>query len=89
MKTVGNKVIVKKIPESEKTEGGIIIPNKAVRMTTKGEVVCAPFRYSENGVLIDNPFGRGDKITYYTKAAIPLDEPDLFCVEMSNVLYME
>ena len=65
MTMIGNRLLVKTVDESEKTTGGIIIPNVAKDKPTTGKVLVAgPGIRTESGELIPNLVVVGDTILF-------------------------
>ncbi len=48
---VGSKVIFKRLPDREVSQGGIVLPNAGVRRTCRGEVLSCPVNVADGGVL--------------------------------------
>jgi chaperonin GroES len=62
---LGDRVLVKRIKEEERTKGGIVIPDTAKEKPQEGKVVSVgKGKYSEDGKLIPTEVKAGDKILF-------------------------
>jgi chaperonin GroES len=70
-----NKIIVKALPESEITKGGIILPLSAEKQQTMVGVVQAvgPGRITDAGLTIPCCVKAGDKILYSRYVGSPIE----------------
>jgi chaperonin GroES len=60
-----DRVIVKRLPEEEKTKGGIIIPDSAKEKPQQGEVVAVGRgKVGDDGKLIKLDVKKGDRILF-------------------------
>ncbi len=60
-----DRVIVKRLPEEEKTKGGIIIPDSAKEKPQQGEVVAVgKGKVTDDGKLIKLDVKKGDRILF-------------------------
>jgi chaperonin GroES len=60
-----DRVIVKRLPEEEKTKGGIIIPDSAKEKPQQGEVVAVgKGKVADDGKLIKLDVKKGDRILF-------------------------
>ncbi|MCX5832146.1 MAG: co-chaperone GroES [Deltaproteobacteria bacterium] len=60
-----DRVIVKRLPEEEKTKGGIIIPDSAKEKPQQGEVVAVgKGKIADDGKLIKLDVKKGDRILF-------------------------
>lgn len=86
-----NRVLVRPAPESQKTEGGILLPDSARGKPTEGFVLAVgPGRVSNEGKLIPMSYKEGQKVIYgtYSGTEIEVDgveclilkEPDIYCI---------
>lgn len=62
---LGDRVVVKRLEEEQKTRGGIIVPDTAKEKPQQAEVVAVgPGRMSEEGKRIAPSVKKGDKILF-------------------------
>ena len=62
---LGDRVLVKRIKEEERTKGGIIIPDTAKEKPQEGKVVAVgKGKYGDDGKLIPLEVKAGDKILF-------------------------
>ena len=84
-----DRVIVKRIEETEKTKGGIIIPDTAKEKPQEGKVVSVgPGRRLEEGKVIPLDVKAGDKILFgkYSGAEIKLDGEEHLILREDDIL---
>jgi chaperonin GroES len=86
---LGDRVLVKRVEEEEKTKGGIIIPDTAKEKPQEGEVVAVgPGVRDDNGKVQPLDVKKGDKILFgkWSGTEIKLDGQDLLIMKESDVL---
>ncbi|HEX5379613.1 MAG TPA: co-chaperone GroES [Phenylobacterium sp.] len=86
---LGDRVLVKRVEEEEKTKGGIIIPDTAKEKPQEGEVVAVgPGARDDNGKVQPLDVKKGDKILFgkWSGTEIKLDGQDLLIMKESDVL---
>ena len=87
---LGDRVLVKRVEEEEKTKGGIIIPDTAKEKPQQGDVLAVgPGRRTEQtGELIPVDVVVGDKVVYskYGGTEITVDGEDLLILNSRDVL---
>ena len=84
-----DRVIVKRIEETEKTKGGIIIPDTAKEKPQEGKVVSVgPGRRIEEGKVIPLDVKAGDKILFgkYSGSEIKLDGEEHLILREEDIL---
>jgi chaperonin GroES len=84
-----DRVIVKRIEETEKTKGGIIIPDTAKEKPQEGKVVSVgPGRRLEEGQVIPLDVKAGDKILFgkYSGSEIKLDGEEHLILREDDIL---
>jgi chaperonin GroES len=84
-----DRVIVKRIEETEKTKGGIIIPDTAKEKPQEGKVVSVgPGRRLEEGKVIPLDVKAGDKILFgkYSGSEIKLDGEEHLILREDDIL---
>jgi chaperonin GroES len=65
IRPLGDRVLVLRIDEEEKTAGGIIIPDTAKEKPQEGKVVAAgPGKLDENGKLIPLEVKKDDRVLF-------------------------
>jgi chaperonin GroES len=84
-----DRIVVKRIPEEEKSLGGIIIPDNAKEKQAEGLVVSVGNgKVLEDGTLRPLDMKAGDRVLFgkYTGAEIKLDGEDLLVLREDDVL---
>jgi len=65
LRPLGDRILVKRVKEEERTKGGIIIPDTAKEKPQEGKIVAVgKGKRDENGKLIPIEVKEGDKILY-------------------------
>jgi len=65
IRPLGDRVLVKRIQEEEKTKGGIIIPDTAKEKPQEGQVVAVgKGKVTEEGKVIPPDVKKGDRILF-------------------------
>ena len=86
---LGDRVLVKRVEEEEKTKGGIIIPDTAKEKPQEGEVVAVgPGARDEDGDYIKPELNVGDRILVgkWSGSEVKIDGQDLIIMKESDVL---
>ena len=86
---LGDRVLVKRVQEEEKTKGGIIIPDNAKEKPQEGEVVAVgPGARDEDGEFIKPELNVGDRILFgkWSGSEVKIDGEDLIIMKESDVL---
>ena len=86
---LGDRVLVKRIEEEEKTKGGIIIPDTAKEKPQEGKVISVgPGARDDSGKVQPLDLKAGDKILFgkWSGSEIKLDGEDLLIMKESDVL---
>ena len=86
---LGDRVLVRRIEEEEKTKGGIIIPDTAKEKPQEGEVVAVgPGARNEKGELIALELKAGDRILFgkWSGTEVKIDGEDLLIMKESDIL---
>jgi chaperonin GroES len=86
---LGDRVLVKRVQEEEKTKGGIIIPDNAKEKPQEGEVVAVgPGARDEDGEFIKPELNIGDRILFgkWSGSEVKIDGEDLIIMKESDVL---
>ena len=86
---LGDRVLIKRVEEEEKTKGGIIIPDTAKEKPQEGEVIAVgPGVRDESGNVHPLDVTRGDRILFgkWSGSEIKLDGQDLLIMKESDIL---
>ena len=86
---LGDRILVKRVQEEEKTKGGIIIPDNAKEKPQEGEVVAVgPGARDEDGEFIKPELNVGDRILFgkWSGSEVKIDGEDLIIMKESDVL---
>ena len=86
---LGDRVLVKRVEEEEKTKGGINIPDTAKEKPQEGEVVAVgPGARDDNGKLQPLDVKAGDRILFgkWSGTEVKIDGKDLLIMKESDVL---
>ena len=86
---LGDRVLIRRIEEEEKTKGGIIIPDNAKEKPQEGEVIAVgPGARDDSGKIHAVDLKAGDRILFgkWSGSEIKLDGEDLLIMKESDVL---
>ena len=86
---LGDRVLVKRVEEEEKTKGGIIIPDTAKEKPQEGEVVSVgPGARDDSGKIQPLDVKAGDRILFgkWSGTEVKLDGQDLLIMKESDIL---
>ena len=86
---LGDRVLVKRVEEEEKTKGGIIIPDTAKEKPQEGEVVSVgPGARDDTGKVNALELKAGDRILFgkWSGTEVKIDGEDLIIMKESDVL---
>ena len=86
---LGDRVLVKRVEEEEKTKGGIIIPDTAKEKPQEGEVIAVgPGARDESGKIQPLDVSVGDRILFgkWSGTEVKLDGQDLLIMKESDIL---
>jgi chaperonin GroES len=86
---LGDRVLVRRVEEEEKTKGGIIIPDTAKEKPQEGKVVAVgPGARDENGHIHALELKECDRILFgkWSGSEIKLEGEDLIIMKESDVL---
>ena len=89
IRPLGDRILVKRIKEEEKTKGGIIIPDTAKEKPQEAKVVAVgKGKYAEDGKLIPMEVKAGDKVLFgkYSGSEIKLDGEDHLILREDDIL---
>ncbi|HEY2709108.1 MAG TPA: co-chaperone GroES [Caulobacteraceae bacterium] len=86
---LGDRVLVRRVEEEEKTKGGIIIPDTAKEKPQEGEVLSVgPGARDDSGKLQPLDVKVGDRILFgkWSGTEVKLDGEDLLIMKESDIL---
>ncbi len=86
---LGDRVLIKRVEEEEKTKGGIIIPDTAKEKPQEGEVIAVgPGTRDDSGKVQPLDLKKGDKILFgkWSGSEVKIDGQDLLIMKESDVL---
>ena len=86
---LGDRVLVKRVEEEEKTKGGIIIPDTAKEKPQEGEVVAVgPGRVTEDGKRVAMEVKQGDRVLIgkYSGTDVKIDGTEYVILREEEVL---
>ena len=86
---LGDRVLVRRVEEEEKTKGGIIIPDTAKEKPQEGEVLSVgPGARDDSGKIQPLDVKVGDRILFgkWSGTEVKLDGEDLLIMKESDIL---
>ena len=86
---LGDRVLIKRVEEEEKTKGGIIIPDTAKEKPQEGEVIAVgPGARDDNGKIHALDVKKGDRILFgkWSGTEVKIDGEDLLIMKESDIL---
>jgi chaperonin GroES len=86
---LGDRVLVKRVEEEQKTKGGIIIPDTVKEKPQEGEVIAVgPGARNDKGDVVALDLKAGDKILFgkWSGSEVKVDGEDLLIMKESDVL---
>ncbi|MEG6520475.1 co-chaperone GroES [Desulfotomaculum sp. 1211_IL3151] len=89
IKPLGDRVVVKALPQEEKTKSGIVLPDTAKEKPQQGEIVAVgPGRLLENGQRAALDLKAGDKVFFskYAGNEIKLNEEEYLILREMDIL---
>jgi chaperonin GroES len=84
-----DRILIKRVPEEEKTKGGIIIPDSAKEKPSEGEVVAVGAgKANEKGVVRPIDLKKGDRILFgkYSGNEVKIDGVEHLLLREDEVL---
>ena len=88
-KPLHDRILIKRIEESEKSKGGIIIPDTAKEKPSEGQVVSVgPGAINKDGKRNPLDVKEGDKILFskYSGDEVKIDGQDLIIIKEEDVI---
>jgi chaperonin GroES len=89
VRPLGDRILVRRVAEEEKTRGGIIIPDSAKERPLEGKVIAVGSgKRTEDGTLLKPDVKAGDRILFgkYTGTEIKVDGIDHLIVREDEIL---
>jgi len=89
LRPLGDRILVKRVKEEERTKGGIIIPDTAKEKPQEGKVVSVgKGKYGDDGKLIPIEVKAGDKILFgkYSGSEFKHEGEDLLILREDDIL---
>jgi chaperonin GroES len=89
IRPLGDRILVKRIKEEEKTKGGIIIPDTAKEKPQEGKVVAVgKGKTTEEGKLIAPDVKAGDRILFgkYSGSEVKLEGEEHLILREDDIL---
>ena len=88
IRPLGDRILIKRIQEEEKTKGGIIIPDTAKEKPQEGKVVAVGRGKYEDGKLVAPDVKAGDKILFgkYSGSEVKLDGEEHIVLREDDIL---
>jgi len=89
IRPLGDRILVKRIKEEEKTKGGIIIPDTAKEKPQEGEVVAVgKGKTTEEGKLLPPDVKAGDRILFgkYAGSEVKLEGEEHLILREDDIL---
>ena len=86
---LGDRVVIKRVEEEQKTKGGIIIPDTAKEKPQEGEVIAVgPGARDDAGKIHALEVKKGDKILFgkWSGTEVKIDGEDLLIMKESDIL---
>jgi chaperonin GroES len=86
---LGDRVLIKRVEEEEKTKGGIIIPDTAKEKPQEGKVIAVgPGARDDNGKVQPLDVKKGDLILFgkWSGTEVKIDGDDLLIMKESDIL---
>ncbi len=84
-----DRVIVERVPEEQKTAGGIVIPDTAKEKPQEGKVIAVgPGRTDKDGALIPMDVKKGDRILFgkYSGTETKIDGVEYLIMKADDIL---
>lgn len=88
LRPLGERVIVKALPQEEKTKGGIILPETAKEKPMQGEVVAVGNgKVTDDGKTMPMHVKVGDKVLYgkYSGTEVKLEGEEYLIIKESEI----
>jgi len=89
IRPLNDRILVKRLPEVEKSKGGIIIPDSAKEKPAEGEVVAVgPGKLDDKGKRVAPDLKKGDRVLFskYGGTEVKLDGDDFLIMREDDIL---
>ncbi len=89
IRPLGDRILVKRIKEEDKTKGGIIIPDTAKEKPQEGKVVAVgKGKITETGQLVVPDVKAGERILFgkYSGSEVKLDDEEHLIMREDDIL---
>jgi chaperonin GroES len=89
IRPLGDRILIRRIKEEEKTKGGIIIPDAAKEKPQEGKVVAVgKGKVTEDGKLVAPEVKAGDRVLFgkYSGSEIKLDGEEHLILREDDIL---
>jgi chaperonin GroES len=86
---LGDRVVVRRIKEDQKTAGGIIIPDTVAEKPQEGEVISVgPGALDESGKRVPSEVKAGDYVLFgkWSGTEVKIDGEDLLIMKESDIM---
>src|ERR1700754_185946 len=86
---LGDRVLVKRVEEEEKTKGGIIIPDTAKEKPSEGEVIAVgPGARNDKGDIVPLEVQAGDRVLFgkWSGTEVKIDGQELLIMKESDIM---
>jgi chaperonin GroES len=86
---LGDRVVVRRVKEDQKTAGGIIIPDTVAEKPQEGEVISVgPGALDENGKRVNPEVKAGDFVLFgkWSGTEVKIDGEDLLIMKESDIM---
>ena len=86
---LGDRVVVRRVKEDQKTAGGIIIPDTVAEKPQEGEVLSVgPGAPDNNGKLIPTSLKAGERVLFgkWSGTEVKIDGEDLLIMKESDIM---
>ena len=89
LKPLGDRVLVRRVEEEQKTAGGIIIPDTAKEKPMQGEVLAVgPGARDDDGNRVAMDVSEGDRILFgkWSGTEVKIDGEELLIMKESDIM---
>lgn len=89
LRPLGERVIVRALPQEEKTKSGIYLPDTAKEKPQQGEVMAVGNgKVTDDGKTIPMNVKKGDKVLYgkYSGTEVKIDGEEFLIIKESEIL---
>ncbi len=86
---LGDRVVVRRVKEDQKTAGGIIIPDTVAEKPQEGKIISVgPGAPDNNGKLIPTTVKAGERVLFgkWSGTEVKIDNEDLLIMKESDIL---